>query len=81
MELTNEDRADSILINMSKAELVDLTYKYHPHASLPFLRGYTKRELRGLIVRAIPAEVLLREEAPEPTPQEQLDSWSYLQGR
>ena len=60
--MTNKDRADSILINMSKAELVDLTCKYHPHASLPLLRGYTKRDLRALVVRAIPAEVLIQKE-------------------
>ena len=79
--MTNKDRADSILFNMSKASLVKLTGEFHPNVSLRELRGYTKRDLRACIVRAVPLEVLLREEAPEPTPQEQLDSWSYLQGR
>ena len=84
MKLTNEDRADSILFNMTKPELVKLVGEYHPNVSLREIRGYTKRDLRACIVRAVPLEVLLREEAPEPTPQEQreqLASWSYLQGR
>ena len=60
-KMTEADRADNFLINQSKAALIDLTYKYHPHASLPILREYTKRDLRSLIVRALPAEVLLKE--------------------
>ena len=59
--MTNKDRADSILINMSKGELVTRVSEFHPNVSLLELRGYTKRDLRGFIVRNVPFEVLLRE--------------------
>ena len=62
-EQTRAREANDILINMSKEELVDLTCKLHPYASLPILRGYTKHDLRSLIVRMVPLEVLLREAA------------------
>ena len=52
--MTNKDRADSILINMSKAELVKTGRRnFTPHALLRELRGYTKRDLRALVVRWI----------------------------
>ena len=59
MKLTNMDRADSILINMSKAELVTLVSDFHPNVSFRILQGYTKRDLRECIVRTVPPEVVI----------------------